>query len=77
MAVFILEDSLGGTVLAEYHVLGCRSRADFFLKEQLQIISTFLDVFFKHLSSLMLHLLMCSQLLFAKLSVHAIELQLP
>lgn len=53
-----------------------QERSYFFLYEQSQITSTFLDVFFKYLSSLLLHLLMCFQMLFARLAVPANELQL-
>jgi len=47
-----------------------------FLYERSQITSTFLDMFFKYLNSLLLHLLMCFQMPFARLAVLANELQL-
>lgn len=55
---------------------GPREPSYFFLNEQSWITSAFLDVFFKHLNSLLLHLLMCFQMLFARLAVPANELQL-
>lgn len=63
-----------GTVSAAHGAL--QEQRYFFLYEQSQITCTFQDVFSKHLNSLLLHLLMCFQMLFARLAVPANELQL-
>lgn len=49
----------------------------YFLYEKSPITSTFLDVFVKHLNSLLLHLLMCFQMLFVRLAVPANKFHLP